>query len=814
MEWKTRLYRLWNKLRFRRLGWKLTLSYTLVTVATLLVVEAIVLGISWTAYYSGSAIPRQMTRLLDAYVGPQLRPFLQDASPDVVGLREYLEGLYTHGLEVAPNKSVLLTAYTGGASSESAVMDAEGRLLASMPAEMGAPGKQFVSRFGAVADAPLSAALSNTQDSSQFYVRTPDNWYVIVLPVRDADGAVLGAFYFASYYGILAQTEYLPAMMQTFVIPSFVIVTIVAGVVGTFLGFLTARGLTRRLRVLATNAASWGSGDFAATVYDVSPDEVGQLGRELNHMAEQIQELLAARQQLAGLEERNRLARELHDSVKQQVFAATMNLGAAEALWDHDPQAAFRKTTEAHALLQQTQQELKSLIHELRPAALEGKGLATALSEYAEAWSQRSGVSVQLHVQGERAAPMLTEWALFRVAQEALTNIARHSAATTVDLNLSWSDNALVLTLRDNGRGFVQGPSADKGMGLRNMRERVAALGGEFALESAPGKGTTLRATAPIVPQSEPALAQMPTPVGSQSLPAADAPPAFSWYSQSVETHSVSAKGATMIAIQNLTRRFGTLAAVDTLNLTVQSGELFGFLGPNGAGKTTTLRMLVGLLLPTSGTAAVAGHDVRQHLDHVKRNVGYLPDEPYLYEKLTGREHLRFVAGLYNLSDVDSAARIERLLKLIDLEERADDLIETYSHGMRKRLALCATLLHEPRVLLLDEPLNGLDPRSALRVKEVLRTLCERGVTVLLSTHTLEIAERMCDRVGILDHGRLVAVGTMDELRAQAQATAQSTLEELFMRLTGGEEVADVAAILTGRDSIARDSEIARDETV
>ncbi|MBN2002547.1 MAG: ATP-binding cassette domain-containing protein [Anaerolineae bacterium] len=799
MEWKIRLARLRSKLRFRRLGWKLTLSYTLVTVATLLIIEMIVLGFSWTVYFSGSALPKQIARILDAFVVPQLRPFLQATPPDVTGLREYLEGLYTRGVEVSPGQPMLLTAYTGAAGSESVVVDAEGRLLASLPADSSVPGERFVSRF-AEAAAPLSAALAGSRDSSQFYTRTANNWYVIVLPIRDESGVVLGAFYIAGYYGMVGEADYLPTMLRSFVYPSFVVVTVVAGVVGTFLGFLTARGLTRRMHVLADNAAAWGGGDFAATVYDTSPDEVGQLGRELNRMAERIQELMAARQQLAGLEERNRLARELHDSVKQQVFAATMNLGAAEALWEHDSPAAFNKVSEAHALLQQTQHELKSLIHELRPAALEDKGLAAALSEYAAAWSQRSGIPVEVHVQGERPTPMLTEWALFRVAQEALANVAKHSAATAADLTLGWSDTALTLTLRDNGRGFTPGLSAGRGMGMQTMRERIAALGGDFALETVPGQGTTVRATAPIVPQAKPEHIQKPTPDGTKSLPGADVLPLFSWYAQSVGNHSVSAKGATMIAIQNLTRRFGTLAAVDALNLSVHSGELFGFLGPNGAGKTTTLRMLVGLLAPTSGTATVAGHDVREHLDHVKRTVGYLPDEPYLYDKLSGREHLRFVAGLYGLTDADAATRVERLLKLVDLEDRADDLIETYSHGMRKRLALCAILLHEPRVLLLDEPLNGLDPRSALRVKEVLRMLCERGATVLLSTHTLEIAERMCDRVGILDHGRLVAVGTMDELRAQAEATAQSTLEDLFMRLTGGEEVADVAAILSGRD--------------
>lgn len=251
-----------------------------------------------------------------------------------------------------------------------------------------------------------------------------------------------------------------------------------------------------------------------------------------------------------------------------------------------------------------------------------------------------------------------------------------------------------------------------------------------------------------------------------------------------------------MIQTHNLTRYYGDLAAVQDLELTVQSGELFGFLGPNGAGKTTTIRMLVGLLRPSSGTATIADYDLQSQALQVKRAVGYLPERPYLYEKLTGREHLRFVGGLYGMEDTHIEARAAQLLQLVELDDRADDVIESYSHGMRKRIAMCATLIHEPRVLLLDEPLNSLDPRSALRIKEMLRELCRQGVTVLLSTHTLEIAERMCDRVGIIDHGQLVAVGSMDELRTLAQGTQQSSLEDLFMRLTGGAKVADVAAIL------------------
>ena len=253
-----------------------------------------------------------------------------------------------------------------------------------------------------------------------------------------------------------------------------------------------------------------------------------------------------------------------------------------------------------------------------------------------------------------------------------------------------------------------------------------------------------------------------------------------------------------MIQTMDLIRRFGPLVAVQDLNLAVKAGELFGFLGPNGSGKTTTIRLLIGLLQPTAGTAIVAGHDVQQEPLAVKQAVGYLAEVPYLYGKLTGREFLRFVGGLYGLADEESEARAERLMALFDLSEKRDQLIEGYSRGMRQKIASCSALLHEPRVLLLDEPLTGFDPYSARRMKEVLRELCRRGVTVFLSTHVLEIAERMCDRVGILDRGRLIAVGTMEELRDQAQSPAGATLEDLFLRLTGGEEVAEVAAMLEG----------------
>lgn len=251
-----------------------------------------------------------------------------------------------------------------------------------------------------------------------------------------------------------------------------------------------------------------------------------------------------------------------------------------------------------------------------------------------------------------------------------------------------------------------------------------------------------------------------------------------------------------MIHIEGLTKTFGNLVAVDHLDLDVAPGELFGFLGPNGAGKTTTIRMLTGLLQPSAGTAYIAGHDIRHETIQVKAIVGYLAENPFLYDKLTGREFLHFVGGLYRVPAPARQAQIERLLELFDLKDKADELIETYSHGMRQKIALSSLLLHNPKVLFLDEPTNGLDPRSARLVKEILRELCRKGITVFMSTHILEIAEHMCDRVGIIHQGRLVAVGTMEELRA-GRAGADSSLEDIFLEVTGGSEVAELASYLS-----------------
>ncbi|MGW8225649.1 MAG: ABC transporter ATP-binding protein [Anaerolineales bacterium] len=249
-----------------------------------------------------------------------------------------------------------------------------------------------------------------------------------------------------------------------------------------------------------------------------------------------------------------------------------------------------------------------------------------------------------------------------------------------------------------------------------------------------------------------------------------------------------------LIQTRELVKRFGEKTAVDRVTFQVSSGEVFGFLGPNGAGKTTTIKMIVGLLQPTSGSVSVAGFDLQEEPLQAKAVSGYLPDTPNLYPKLSGRELLRFVGDLYEMDQKQVQHRSQELLKLFELLDVADDPIDTYSHGMQQKTALASALLHDPQVLVMDEPTVGLDPRSARIIKDILRQLAERGAAIFLSTHILEIAERMCDRIGIIDDGQLIAVGTMQELRAMGKG--ETSLEDIFLDLTGGAEYAEIAEVL------------------
>jgi ABC-2 type transport system ATP-binding protein len=242
-----------------------------------------------------------------------------------------------------------------------------------------------------------------------------------------------------------------------------------------------------------------------------------------------------------------------------------------------------------------------------------------------------------------------------------------------------------------------------------------------------------------------------------------------------------------MIEIKALTKIYGNFTAVDRINLSIRPGEIFGFIGPNGAGKTTTIKMIGGILAPTSGSVVIAGIDMAAKPEAAKSKIGFIPDRPYLYEKLTGMEFLRFTADLYGVRTPEFNPRAVQNLELFSLRDWADDLIESYSHGMKQRLIMAAALLHEPEVIIVDEPMVGLDPRAIRLVKDLFRQLAAEGTTIFMSTHTLKVAEETCDRIGIINRGQMIASGTTDDLRREANVS-DADLETVFLNLTGAEE--------------------------
>lgn len=238
-----------------------------------------------------------------------------------------------------------------------------------------------------------------------------------------------------------------------------------------------------------------------------------------------------------------------------------------------------------------------------------------------------------------------------------------------------------------------------------------------------------------------------------------------------------------MIALNRLTKRFGNISAVKDLNLTVPAGEIFGFIGPNGAGKTTTIRMMGGILQPTSGDVTICGIPMGAQPEKAKHKIGFIPDRPYLYEKLTGMEFLGFTADLYGVDRKEFPQKAEALLEMFSLSDWASELIESYSHGMRQRLIMTAALLHDPEVIIVDEPMVGLDPAGIKMVKVLFKRLAMKGVTIFMSTHTLKVAEDICDRIGIIYRGTLLTSGTTEMLRQKA-SLAEADLEEIFIKLT------------------------------
>jgi ABC-2 type transport system ATP-binding protein len=250
-----------------------------------------------------------------------------------------------------------------------------------------------------------------------------------------------------------------------------------------------------------------------------------------------------------------------------------------------------------------------------------------------------------------------------------------------------------------------------------------------------------------------------------------------------------------MILLETLTKLYGSFVAVDDISLEVPGGVLYGFLGPNGAGKTTTLRMIAGILRPSNGRVLIGGDDVQERPLAAKMRLGFIPDRPFVYDKLTGAEFLRFVAGLYGQDGDAVERRIAELLEVFELTSWKDELVEAYSHGMRQKLIISSALIHRPQCIVVDEPMVGLDPKGARLLKDIFRQFVGRGGTVLMSTHTLEVAEAMCDQIGIMQHGKMVAHGTMPELR-KLHAAGDASLEELFLKLTGGHAVRELVEVL------------------
>lgn len=480
---------------FRGLRWKLTLSYTLVTVAALVVVLMLAGAAVLIFIQNERFLPRLGAQTVAGSAG-QIAPALDRRPPDLDRVERWLDLVETNGFQTSfeyGGEATFDPHILTGNEMQILVVDREAQVVARRPERSGPVGSPVDTSAAPQLAELLDNALAGERDLDRLYTVTPEKILLIAVPVLNSDSRTVGA---VVYYGPLSVSEApLPEVLQTFF--SFILlITLTAGLIGTIFGFFTARGLTRRLGKMSRAAEAWSRGDFSVQARDRSTDELGQLARNLNHMAGQLGTLIETRQDLATMEERNRLARDLHDSVKQQAFAISMNLGAAQALWERDPDKARSKLDAAAALSRQAQNELTALISTLRPVQLEGRGLASALRDYLPAWQRNTGIQAVFEARGSGQMPPEYEQALFRIAQEGLANIARHSGAKEARLTLEFKNGQVRLEVSDDGRGFNAMQPA-KGLGLQSMRERAQALGGELRLQSG-SQGTRLSAVLPL----------------------------------------------------------------------------------------------------------------------------------------------------------------------------------------------------------------------------------------------------------------------------------------------------------------------------
>ncbi len=496
---------------FRKLRWKLTFSYTLVTISAFLVV-LLILG--------GLILPRLLTRVFspvtDWYPEDMVRVVEFDPCPifghilSQTPIDTELLQILLSKYESYPTLSSVNLLRSGSLAFSvdtlvkyrSLIIGGDGSLLAK--SEKGFPdsltlGKPFDPAQFQGLEFPYQQALAGVTVASNLYtVYAPGNRFVLAAPIFDPqsenENHVIGVA--VVFVDSLPTQRDIPSNILTLSVRSLFIFLFSIGIMGTLFGTFFAHGLSTRFKRLSTIIDEWSEGDFSRFISDKSRDEISQLAERLNNMARQLQELLRRRQDMAASEERNRLARDLHDSAKQQALAASFQLGTALALFESDPKNAKKHLVEADALVDAVRNELTNLVHELRPHTLNGYDISEVLKDYSLDWSQRSGIEVDFNVEGSDEISLDAKEGLFRISQEALANVARHSAASLVKICLKYEANIVTLTIKDNGKGF-EFISPHSGLGLASMRERTVGLGGSFAVESKTGQGTIINVTLP-----------------------------------------------------------------------------------------------------------------------------------------------------------------------------------------------------------------------------------------------------------------------------------------------------------------------------
>ena len=495
---------------FRQLRWNLTLSYTLVTVSAFLVITLILVGL----VFSNVFVPRNSLNpedLIVAWMNSEITSdysiWSQILSQSPVD-RELLDVYLSSSRSIINSQELFRVGavrflVSTLASIRVLIFGPDGVLLGTSASEdpvlRAAIGEPFDPDLVPGLEAPLIAALAGDTEPSRLYtVLEPDRRYVMAAPFFRRGGdlqEVVGAI--AVLFDSVPTQADVPAHILSVAGRSLLVFLIGFGLMGALFGAYFAHGLASRFNQIATTTDRWSEGDFSRYIEDDTGDEISEFAGHLNKMAEQLQSLLRRRQELAVSEERNRLARDLHDSAKQQALAASFELGAALTLYDRDPKGAKTHLAQADTLVDSVRRELTDLVEELRPPPPDEEDFAATLQEYAQQWSRRSGIELEFHSQGCGDLPLDSREALFRIAQEALANVARHSSASHVNLFLENGTNTITLIIKDNGRGFD--PSAPQGgIGLVSMKERTEGLSGSFTVESRPNQGTQIEVTLPI----------------------------------------------------------------------------------------------------------------------------------------------------------------------------------------------------------------------------------------------------------------------------------------------------------------------------